>query len=420
MPDPLPTLAGTRIRQRKGVAKSQAKFEPEAFRDALFQHLESASSPTDWEGYATALDKAGNTLEYRKYADQLFDILIAGGILAPGGAYEDEQAPLSPFAIFNAPDAKVTSVKPYVSVIEKVIRRYKFLQKPLEETTLVGILQYIGRFDAEQRAKLATATALFIQSGLAGAQVLQVLQKDHLVKDDVSLSFIDEVFRAYLVEQGIDTLGSALRKGGIRDPLLFFPQQKRSQPGVVSTHFKTAGLPQVADYWQKRANKDARDSVLARLAEMRSDEAVSNEDLVEFLKEERAKTGLAMEDFVPIVFEGLTRPIQWSTRADQVEAQAVKEVRDVTSVLEPFTPSPKAQIALINKVQLFCYEEQRVMKSFANILKVLYNDDVISDQAILYWASKGARQDGKETFLKLAAPLVKFLEEQSDDEDDDE
>ena len=82
MPDPLPTLAGSRIKQRKGVAKSQAKFEPEVFRDALFSHFESVSSPTDWDGYAAALDKAGNTLDYRKYSDQLFDILIAGGILA--------------------------------------------------------------------------------------------------------------------------------------------------------------------------------------------------------------------------------------------------------------------------------------------------------------------------------------------------
>lgn len=218
----------------------------------------------------------------------------------------------------------------------------------------------------------------------------------------------------------MDSLGSALRKGGIRDPLLFFPPQKRSQPGIVTNHYKSVGLPQVAEHWQKRANKDARDGVLVQLAGMRADEGTTNEEIVEFLQEQRAKTGLAMEDFVPIVFDGLTRPIQWSTRADQVEAQAVKEIREVSSVLEPFTPTPKAQIALINKVQLFCFEEQRVMKSFPNLLKVLYNDDVVSDQAILYWASKGARADGKETFLKMAAPLVKFLEEQSDDEDDEE
>lgn len=233
------------------------------------------------------------------------------------------------------------------------------------------------------------------------------------------MTFLDGVFRSYLVDGTIDTLGSALRKGGIRDPLLFFPQQKRSQPGVVSNHFKSAGLPTVADYWSRRAAKDARDGVVARLGEMRTDDSSSPEDILEFLQEQRARTGLSMDDFVPIVFDGLTKSIQWSTRSDQVEGQAVKEFKEFAPVLEPFTTSPKAEIALINKVQMLCYDDQRILKSFTNILKVLYNADVLSDQAIIYWATKGARAEGKETFLQQSAPLVKYLQEQSDDEDDE-
>ena len=61
-----------------------------------------------------------------------------------------------------------------------------------------------------------------------------------------------------------------------------------------------------------------------------------------------------------------------------------------------------------------------MLKSFANILKVLYNADVLSDQAILYWAQKGAKPQGKQHFLKLADPLVKFIASQASDDDDDE
>lgn len=236
---------------------------------------------------------------------------------------------------------------------------------------------------------------------------------------DLALNFLDDVFRAYLAENTIDNLGSLLRKGGIRDPLLFFPPQKRSQPGVVTNHFKAANLPSVAEYWQKRANKDARDSVTARLAEMRTDESTNNEEIIDFLQEQRAKTGLAMEDYIPIIFDGLTKSIVWPTRSDQAEGQVIKEMTDAAPVLEPFSNTPKAQIALINKVQVWCYDEQRILKSFVGILKVLYNADVISDQAILYWASKGARPEGKDTFMKMAAPLVKYLEEQSDDEEEE-
>lgn len=93
-----------------------------AFRDQLLKFLETVPQD-DFDGYVAALDKGGNTLEYRKYCDQLFEILITGGLLAPGGSYLDEDAPLSPFSIFGAKSTEVKDVKPYVDTIEKVIRR---------------------------------------------------------------------------------------------------------------------------------------------------------------------------------------------------------------------------------------------------------------------------------------------------------
>lgn len=39
-------------------------------------------------------------------------------------------------------------------------------------------------------------------------------------------------------------------------------------------------------------------------------------------------------------------------------------------ILEPFCTTAKTQIALINVVQVYCYEDTRVMKTFPNILKV--------------------------------------------------
>ena len=36
------------------------------------------------------LDTAGNKLDYRRYGEVLLEILIAGGLLAPGGSYQNE------------------------------------------------------------------------------------------------------------------------------------------------------------------------------------------------------------------------------------------------------------------------------------------------------------------------------------------
>jgi hypothetical protein len=72
------------------------------------------------------------------------------------------------------------------------------------------------------------------------------------------------------------------------------------------------------------------------------------------------------------------------------------------------------------------------MKSFTQLLKVLYNTDCVSDQAIIYWHAKGAKPQGKQHFLKATEALVKvsqlslvfgialttqFLEEQDSDEE---
>ena len=55
--------------------------------------------------------------------EQLFEILVAGGLLAPGGSYVEDGAQLSSFSIFAASSPSIEDVRPYVDVIEKMIRR---------------------------------------------------------------------------------------------------------------------------------------------------------------------------------------------------------------------------------------------------------------------------------------------------------
>ncbi|CAD7065085.1 unnamed protein product, partial [Tilletia caries] len=435
-----PALTGARIKQRKGAAKLQAKFEPEAFRDALYKHLEPVK-PEDFDGFAAALDKAGNTLDYRKYADQFFEILIVGGLLAPGGQFVDDDAPPSPFSISNAKSATPADVKPYVTVIDKVIRRYKFLQKVLEESTLPGIIQYINRYTQEQNDRLACATALLIQQGLASAHVLQSIQKDHLTKDEYPINFITALFRVYLADASMDHLGTALRKGGIKDLLLFFPAHKREQPGIIVSHFKSVNLNPVAEWWQRRQVREIKDQTSARVAEIlkesqgRQDEALEAEngqaevkrivdatraEVVDYLKAQMKNAGVPHEESVVIAWEGIMKGADMSDRPDQMEAQTIKEVTKYAPILEPFTPNARCEIALINAIQLYLYEDTRIMKTFPNILKVLYNADVIESGAILYWASKGAKAQGKQHFLKAAEPLIKALQAQEEEDDEEE
>jgi hypothetical protein len=58
------------------------KYDPTGFRDAVISGLEGTNG--DLDAISKFLDIAGNKLDYRRYGEVLFDILIAGGLLVPG------------------------------------------------------------------------------------------------------------------------------------------------------------------------------------------------------------------------------------------------------------------------------------------------------------------------------------------------
>jgi len=75
-------------------------------------------------------------------------------------------------------------------------------------------------------------------------------------------------------------------------------------------------------------------------------------------------------------------------------------------ILEAFCNGAKAEVGLINAVQVYCYTDTRIIKAFPQLVKVFYNTDVVSDQAIIYWHQKGAKPQGKQHFLKATEPFV--------------
>lgn len=93
------------------------------FRDHLYKHFETVP-PGDFEAFTSKLIQAGSSLEFLKYADTLFEILFAGGLLQPGGSYIDDGSPVCPWAIVNAKDpASADDLKKYIDVQNKLIRR---------------------------------------------------------------------------------------------------------------------------------------------------------------------------------------------------------------------------------------------------------------------------------------------------------
>lgn len=96
-----PTLTGQRFKTRKRglswfpsfsapsmhhpdtcsslLLDEKERFDPTQFQESIVQGLNQ--SGTDLEAVAKFLDASGGKLDYRRYAETLFDILVAGGML---------------------------------------------------------------------------------------------------------------------------------------------------------------------------------------------------------------------------------------------------------------------------------------------------------------------------------------------------
>jgi len=212
-------------------------------------------------------------------------------------------------------------------------------------------------------------------------------------------------------------LAGLIKKGGIKDLLLFFPPNKQ-QDKVLDEFFRKRGLAQVADWWTKKKYALLKEEVIKTIRG-NLDNGDSNTEIVSAIQSKQEEQPLPDAELIQCIWTGLIASVEWSARPDQHEGLALKEVTRFTEILQPFCNNPKTEVTLINAVQVYCYEDTRVMKAFPQLLKILYNKDCVSDQAIIYWYQKGAKTHGKQHFLKAAEPLVKFLQEEDEEEEDE-
>ncbi|KAH7087273.1 ARM repeat-containing protein [Auriculariales sp. MPI-PUGE-AT-0066] len=404
---------GVRIRARKGAVKAQAKHEPTVFRDQLLKHVASAP-PGDYGDMYERLVQAGVTLEMLKYADEMFDVLINRCVVYTAGGTSEDGAPISRFALVLQPGDK--EVREGVEAINKLSRRYKYLQKPLEERALPKLFQYGHKWPADQRDKLCChATGLMIAMGLVTPAALKMMTKEHLIKDGGSSRTLVFLSHSYVSLQTMDQLATALRKGGVRDLVPFFVPSKRT-PAAMQDWFKDKGVPAVAEWWAKRQSVAARELLIATVKEHAEAEEGTDAIVAAIKAWQTAHPGALVEPadaLVSAVWQALMSSVDWaSARPDQIDALALREITKYAPVLEPFCSTAKTQVGLINVVQVHCYEDTRLMRR-------VYNLDCVSDKAIIYWHQKGAKPQGKQHFLKATEALVKFLQEQESEDEDE-
>ncbi|PWA02300.1 hypothetical protein BB558_001573 [Smittium angustum] len=422
---PKPSLNGVKIKTRKRVNKANAKFEPEVFRDSLFELIANVPE-ADLDKYSNIIDTAGNTLDYRRYGETFFELLVSGGLIAPGGIIEyDEEYGEIPFCLFKLSNAEdpLPGARDWVNLVTKLTRRYKYLEKIFSETSK-GIIEYVNRYSEENNKKLAAGFGLLIAEGFIYPDVIKVLQKDHLVKDGYALHVLTMLMKAYLTKRSVLNLFTALHKFKADDLIEFFPLNKRSDEYFIR-HFESEDMHQIIKYKLAIQANDAREIILQEVVDLmnESEGKAPISEIIKIGRKTMAQNQLTENEVVVLLWDAVMGNVRWGMRSEVIEQQALAEVKEYADAFAPFTSSPKSEMALLKHIQIYCYEDAKLMRLFYQIVRILYTEDVLSHDAIIFWYSKGALPQGKSTFMKQMERFVvhlQSLDSESEDEDDEE
>jgi len=412
-----PTLTGQRIKTRKRDEKE--KYDPTTFRDQIVAGLNETNN--DLEEASKFLIQSGSKLDFRRYAEALFDILITGGILAPGGTILDENnAVNSELCIFKT-NEDIESMRGIIQLCERMIRQYKYLEKSLDDE-MKKVIQFMKGFTELQRERLTIATYLFITSGLSTAACLAKITNEHLVKDGIALEFARMFFTTWLKEKDFASLVQTLKKAELDGKLLeLFPVNKRSLDAFVK-YFEEHGLNDIAMFQQNQCTRIASKELKSKLKRMLNDET-NTDKIISVCGEYSKEHHLPEHEISVLVWNTVMNAVEWNKKEDLLHEQALRHLKMYSVVLAEFTNSPKSEMALMLRVQVFCYENMNFLKYFQKIIMLLYKTDVLGEDTIIKWYKVDHGNKGKNVFLPQMEKMVAWLqsaeEESSEEEEDD-
>jgi len=422
----LPSLTGHRTKTRKRDEKKI--FDPTGFRDFLVLELDKLIDPdtgvVNLEQLFKFLDATGNKSEYdyKRYGESLMEILIAGGILAPGGsiAKDGDKVVSTPVCVFQ--DAvDLERARAWDQVFIKLIRRYKYLEKMLGEL-MKKILVYLKGFTEEERTRLAYLTALWAANGLLVPNILPIVINEHQVKDSVALHFILDILSTVKADKGSPAVLNLLKKSTLDNQLdQLFPVNKRTSENIKNSLIN-AQLEDVVTFMASQENAGAKKDMQRTLRNSFSSERPIKEIIAE-LQRSSEKNGFQESEAVTMTWVALMSSVEWNKKEDLILEQALKHLKQYIPLFSAFTTAAKSEMALLNKIQEFCYDNQDFLKCFNKIVLLFYKTEVLSEEVILKWYKDSHAPKGWTVFMDQMKKFIEWLEHaesESEEESDDE
>lgn len=401
--------------------------DPQSFADAVVDVINDASEESagdiekTLEGAHKVLD--GAELDFNRYGDVLFEVAFAGGRLGGGGAAISPEGKKTDICMLSGGGTH-ESILPFVKWFQTMIRRRPFLIKSLE-STLIKLFLSLEFFDEEGKKRIAMASSRIfaMRVGILADHVLPTLLEDRLVMKGTVLAFVTEFFKDYLSTESVESLMELLRKGRVENRILeFFPQQKRNWNDFAD-HFNSAGLSNFVEYNTKKLYEAHCRELRNLTAEaVAGDEPAPQAELTSIVKTRREEWDLNDADTLKSVFLGIVDGVLAGSSGrniQQTQFAVLKSLKAYSKVLNNYCPSARLESQLLVTAQVTCYEDSRLLKMFADVVKVLYDTDVVGEDAVRFWYAKGSNPKGRNVFLKDMEPFMKWLDEAEEDSYDE-
>ncbi|XP_059091245.1 protein krasavietz-like isoform X2 [Tigriopus californicus] len=408
---PLPSLTGHRLKPRKRDEKKQ--YDPSGFRDSILEGLNEAGQ--DLEAVSKFLDTSSSKLDYRRYGGNLVEILIAGGLLAPGGSIvQDGQVNRTDTCLFVMADS-MEMVRAWEQVFTKLERRFKFLEK-MHEEEMNKILVYLKGFTPQERQCLARITALWLASGQVPPTILPILINERQVNDGTSLEFLLETFSVLKQEKGGTAVINVIKRSGIEARLMdFFPlvNQQQTEENFNKT-FLARDLPEVVSFRKNQAAQGERNELHRAVRDAIAEDRPVKEIIAE-VKEGMSKNTVQEYDAVVMIWSCVMSAVEWNKKEDLLQDQAMRHLKKYVVLFAAFTKNTRSELALLNRIQEYCYDNMNFLKSFNKIVLLLYKTDVLCEEVILKWYKDAHSSRGWSVFMDQMKKFVEWLEHAEED-----
>lgn len=399
-----PVISGQRLKSRKRDVKE--KFDPSSFRDEL---LEGLLECDDVEKASKFLESNTGKLDYRQYDEALFDVLVAGGLLAPGGSIVADGAARNPFSAFETENVAEEQQK-IAEMIRALVRRYKYLQQSLEEA-VSKILKFLLGYSAEVLPKLAQCVAFLLSYNLITTKPVNVIFSiDKAVASGVVLNFMSDILLTWVKNRTVIQIGTAMRKGGLDGNLhKMFPMGKQSAADINEFYSGTPGLEDFGKWYMMAATAEIKLHLTGELSQMMQGGESTQDSMIEKARSVQVENKIPESAMAKLIWDALMAAVEWSKKPEILFEQALRHIKQNMPLLKAFTKSDRAQVVLLITMQDHAFVNQNFLKIFSKFALLMYKADVLEEDPILQWYSKDHSTKGKNVFLKEMKPFVDWL-----------